>query len=337
MQFKNLARFLKQLGHNPLLPSNASKTHWLFGANILQKKTMLQRGFCIHRKPDLNTQETNKFSSQSIIQEPLTSNTFHDPTAVPTQSEKSANDHVKEDIGLNKFLAKIYGVTGLSFASSLGLSYALAVSPLTIPAMPAILGGLALSMGGVFALDKIKPIIRYEKGSEGKIKEIWENPLSRKLAFCTMVGGMGLMTVPMTTLVLGLSPMILPTAAGLSIMVMGGSSLYALSRPLGHFTPWKGVLYGGLLTFVGIQFMSLGLTFAIGPNLFSAAFSTVYPYIGLCLFSGLQAYDTQKAILDYKKGQYDHLMHATDFFLNIKNIFVEITSAIVDFISNIFN
>jgi len=330
MQAKNSFKLLKFLGQRNSL---FQKNHWLYGANFLQK-SMLKRPFSVNMKSESENQDASKsFSDHENIS--LKIKIKHSESAI--QPEKTADDIVKEDIGLNKFLAKIYGVTGLSFASSLGLSYALAVSTIAIPTYPALFGGLAVSIAANYALYKIKPEIHYEKGLEGKIKEIWINPLSRKIAFCSLIGGISVMTTPATQFVLGFCPVILPLAAGLSIMMMGGSSLYALNKPLGHFKPWKGVLYGGLFTLVGMNLMSVLLTASIGPNFFSMACSTVYPYFGLALFSGLQAYDTHQAIKDYKAGKYDYLEHAANFFLNIKNMFVELMSVMVDAITNIFS
>ena len=52
------------------------------------------------------------------------------------------------------------------------------------------------------------------------------------------------------------------------------------------------ILFGSLLSLIGIQLVSLGCMYFIGPNMFSSAVYTVYPYIGIGLFSAFQLYDT---------------------------------------------
>jgi len=243
-------------------------------------------------------------------------------TAIP--KGPTADELITKDASLNSFMAKIYTTTGLSVASSLGISYLLATSPL-VYTHPFLLtfGGLAASITGIIAFNAMSPIIKREYVS-GQLIERWENSIPRKLAFATIIAGSGVMISPFMNAIMALNPGIIPMAVGLSFLVMGGSSIYSLKKPLGHFKTWESTLAGGLIGLVGMNLLSILFHAIMGPNVFSYACSKVDLYIGLGLFSAFQAFDTQKAVRDFRSGRYDHLTHVISFFLNFKNLFVRI-------------
>jgi len=225
-------------------------------------------------------------------------------------------------------MSRIYRTTGLSIAGSLGLSYIVAATSATVALNPflTMFGGLALSIGGIVAINRIPPEIVVEKNAQNQMVEKWTNPLNRKLAFSAIIAGSGIMIAPFIRGLLFVNPGIIPMAAGLSLLTMGGASLYAMYKPLGHFKAWESTLYGGLIGLIGMNVFSLILTAMIGPNVFSIACSRVDMYVGLGLFSAFQALDTHLAVEAYKQGNYDHLMHVVNFFLNFKNIFIRIAT-----------
>jgi len=239
----------------------------------------------------------------------------------------TVEDVIKKDASLNAFMTKIYKTTGLSISASLGVSYMLANSILVYshPFM-VLFGGLAASLGGIIAFNRIAPIIRREKIIGGQLIEKWENPMSRKMAFASIIAGSGAMLSPFLGSLLVMNPGIIPMAIGLTTLIMGGSSLYAVKKPLGEFKTWEATLTGGIIGLVGMNLLSIASSLIFGPNIFSYACSRVDLYIGLGLFTAFQAFDTQQAVNEFRKGHYDHLSHVIQFFLNFKNLLIRILS-----------
>jgi len=225
-------------------------------------------------------------------------------------------------------MSKIYRTTGLSIAGSLGLSYMLATTSTVITASPflALFGGFAATIGGIIAMNRIPPEIVLEEGKPGVLVEKWKNPLSRQIAFTSIIAGSGVMLTPFMQSIIMVNPAIIPMAAGLSLFTMGGASLYAMSKPLGQFKAWESTLYSTLMGLIGMNVLSLILFATIGPNVFSLACGRIDLYLGLGLFTAFQAFDTHKAVQAFKEGNYDHLMHVVNFFLNFKNIFIRIAA-----------
>lgn len=237
---------------------------------------------------------------------------------------------IQKDTNLNKFMTKIYRTTGVSILGSLGLSALLSASVPFVMAHPfaTMLGGFVMSVAGIQGVSSIKPKIVQEKQPGGKIIENLQNPLIRKLAFLSFIGGSAISLSPLMGILMAWNPAIIPMAAGISALTMGGASLYAMYKPLGHFKPWESTLYSTLLGLVGMNVASLLLTACIGPNVISMACSRVDLYVGLGLFTLFQAYDTHKAVEAFEAGNHDYLEHVVDFFLNFKNLFVRIIQLI---------
>jgi len=241
-------------------------------------------------------------------------------TAIPKGPK--VEEVLAKDASLNSFMVKIYSRTGLSVAASLGLSHFIAKSSLVFYHPFALMfGGLGLSIGGIVFFNMIAPIIKRDYVA-GTLVEKWENPLTRKLAFASIIAGSGMAIAPLLASIA--NPGIIPLAIGLSFGVMGGSTLYALKKPLGHFKTWESTLVGALFGLVGINIVSLLTTAIIGPNVFSYTARGFDLWVGLGLFSAFQAYDTHTAIEAFRHGNYDHLQHVIQFFLNFKNLFIRI-------------
>jgi FtsH-binding integral membrane protein len=299
----------KSVFANPVLKSP------LLNAKAPLQTAFIQRSFA--RNPKSHRYPSN---TSHEIQETYQPNDVATPTGPPVDKI------IREDTNLNKFMSKIYRTTGLSIAGSLSLSYLLATSSVAIASSPslAIFGGLACTIGGIVAMNRIPPEIVLEKIGTDKMVEKWKNPLSRQIAFSSIIAGSGIMVTPLIQFLLATNPGIIPMAAGLSLLTMGGASLYAMAKPLGQFKTWESTLYSSLIGLVGMNIMSLLLFATIGPNVFSLACGKIDMYIGLGLFTAFQAYDTHVAVQAFKEGNYDHLMHVVNFFLNFKNIFIRI-------------
>jgi len=67
----------------------------------------------------------------------------------------------------------------------------------------------------------------------------------------------------------------------------------------------------------------------MGPNMFWLATRSVDTYAGIALFTAYQIYDTQNAIDEFNEGNYDHLKHVVEMFLNFKNLLVDFIDEIL--------
>lgn len=201
-------------------------------------------------------------------------------------SGPTADQLINQDKSLNAFMSKIYKTTGLSIGGYLGGSYLLAHTPLALmnPFIP-ILSGLAFSLGGIYFVNKIPPTITNVKTKNGEIVEKWESPQNRKFAFASIVTGAAITSTPFMSYLALVSPGTIPVAAASALMVMGGSSIYAMNKPVGSFKQWESTLSGGLFGLIGMNILSLITTMAIGPNAFSMACFKIDLYAGLALFS----------------------------------------------------
>jgi len=310
------ANALRTLVTKPALANSALKST-LFASKAPFQAALLQRSFSRHFDKT-NTNNVPPYTGEKAGE------TFK---PIPPTGP-NVDQIIREDINLNKFMTKIYTTTGLSIVGFLGVSSALAVSTASIAMSPFItmFGGLAISIGGIIAMNRIPPQLVIEKGTKGQVVEKLVNPFSRKVAFSSIIAGSGIMVSPFMQGLILTNPAIIPMAAGLSIMTMGGSSLYAMYKPLGQFRTWEATLYSGLIGLIGMNVASM-ITFAvIGPNVFSLACGKIDMYLGLALFTAFQAMDTQMAVQAYKDGNHDHLIHVVNFFLNFKNIFIRIAS-----------
>jgi len=114
----------------------------------------------------------------------------------------------------------------------------------------------------------------------------------------------------------------------LSTMVFGGASYYAMKSPKDKLLGWGPALYTGILGLIGLQLIG-GLSYlAMGPNLFSLILMKADIYVGLGIFTGMVAYDTQLAINQYERGIADHMMTSIQFVLNFWNIFIRLIRAL---------
>jgi len=71
------------------------------------------------------------------------------------------------------------------------------------------------------------------------------------VCFAGIIGGVGVSLAPMMGYLNMINPMVIPTAAAVSSLVMMGSSLYALKQKHGSFSSWSSSLYGGLIALIG--------------------------------------------------------------------------------------
>lgn len=73
-------------------------------------------------------------------------------------SELSTNDAISRNVGMNRFLSRVYNTTGLSILGALSTSYAVLSIPALTAMMPTLaMGGLASMLVGFIATGYMKP------------------------------------------------------------------------------------------------------------------------------------------------------------------------------------
>lgn len=216
----------------------------------------------------------------------------------------STNEAISKNVGINKFLSKVYTTTGLAFGGALATSYAvLSVPALSAMMMPLSLGGLVATLVGFVSTSYMNPtyLVEAEKlNSQEKIETIRtvNSPL-RQAMFGLGVLGLGLGSAPLLAIATAVSPSIVPTCLGLTTAIFGGASLVAYNMKKDSMLRYGGVLGGSLLGLIGLQLAGLGASLIMGPNPFSMMMLNASSYMAVGLFSAFLLYDTHVAIKMY--------------------------------------
>lgn len=228
---------------------------------------------------------------------------------------------VDKTIGLKKFLTRTYLYTGAGITGS--LSSGLIMGSFFGMSSPFLLmgTGMATSFAGLYYINKIRPrqITNKFGSDESDAEYMTVNPTSRKVAYGVLVTGMGLVMAP----ALYVSPAgLVVGSAVLSSLIFSSCAAYAYRYGTKKILGWRMPLTVGLVGMVGMGFLSLGSSLIFGPNMFSSLWFTFNTYAGIALFTGISIYDTQKAMIQYKNKDADHLYCSTEMFLDWINIFV---------------
>ncbi|XWV24488.1 hypothetical protein QJ856_gp0046 [Tupanvirus deep ocean] len=232
---------------------------------------------------------------------------------------------VQKNDGLGYFLKNVYLSTGVGFSGAL-LSSLMFVPLMTSyeTAMGSLIVGMMGSFGSVYFFEKRNP--KYVNKTIDLFDRKFTTVVasyekSTYISTAVLCGSMGLMMSP---LVMMAGPVIVAQAAGISLAVMAGSTVYAMYAKPGSLMPYKSVAYGALTGLVGISLGSIisALLFGHG-NLFYLLHS-VDLYGGLALFTTLNAIDTHNAIDMYNKKQPDFLGCSVSMVLNALNIFIRV-------------
>ena len=125
------------------------------------------------------------------------------------------------------------------------------------------------------------------------------------------------------------SPIILPTAIGLTLGIFGGASLVAYKMPKDKILRYGPVLFGSLIGMIGFDVIGILASYFIGPNPLSELIFKTELYGGILLLAGLVAYDTHAAIKEYEKGNADHLGISVDFVQDIWFLMVRFIAALL--------
>jgi FtsH-binding integral membrane protein len=249
----------------------------------------------------------------------------HSPVDQGTQT-MTTNHVISKNLGLNRFLQKVYNTTGLSVLGALGTSYLAMSLPISGGALA--VGGIVASLVGLIGASWMKPeyIVVTEKLTNLEQTEtiVSRNSFLRSALYGTGIIGLGLGTAPLLQFAAMVSPTIVPTCLGLTAAIFGGASLAAYQMPKDKMLGYGRVLTGSLIGLIALQLAGLGAAFFMGPNLFSVMMMKSSSYIAVALFTAFIAYDTHFAIKMYEMGQPDHLGAAIGFLLDFWNIFTNL-------------
>lgn len=258
---------------------------------------------------------------------PLSSSPFSSSHPKPSSHlDPSSTAHaIKSELGLQKYLSKVYSTTFLSLWSSFGVSYLCTASniALTYPSLCIGLGGLGgfLSIFA-FGLSSYQNKVMLDQQGKQFLTSVRSKP--RKFFYAAFVGSFGIMMSPVLAKYFLLNPLLIPMAIGTSAWICVGSLLYALRKPKDSLLWLGGPLSGLLLSLVIMQSISGVSVWLYGPNLFSMLAFQLDIYLGSALFTAFVAYDTHAAVRNYGEGNADYLGDAMNMFLNYQNILVRV-------------
>lgn len=236
------------------------------------------------------------------------------------------------DVGLRRFLSRVFLRTGLGIAGTVGLAAALA--PVAMELAPQFLGGgLLLALASCIGVTMIKPEIKSVQVSVPKTSETQEvlyakDKPFREVCFAGLIGSMALGLAPMMQIITEISPMIVPISLGLTSAIFGGCWLVSKWCSDLQMMQWRAPLMIGLGTLVGGGLLSIGSMLIWGPNMFSAMWQTIDIYGGIALFTGMSIYDMHAAVKMYQEKNPDHIGCATNLYLDFLNLLIRIMEAI---------
>ena len=139
-----------------------------------------------------------------------------------------------------------------------------------------------------------------------------KNSIKRIISYGCLVSGMGIVMMPICVI---FPNAVLPAFLA-SSSIFAGSTLWAMNSNIGELSEFEGVLYGGLSGLAAMSLMGLCYNLFFGFNWFSDLTHVISLYGGIPLFTGLIAYDTDKAIEMYNLNDPDHLRCFTELLLD---------------------
>lgn len=268
-------------------------------------------------RPSLTSFSAFKFSSRDTGYQPA------------TQETMTTNHFISQNVGVNRFLQKTYGMTGLSILGALSSSY-IALSLFPYAMAPMAMGGFLASLVGLIGSSYMKPTyisITEQISNKEKIETIIaRNSPMRTALYCMGVMGLGFGAAPLLAFASAVNPSIIPTCLGLTAAIFGGASLMAYKMPKDKMLGYGGALTGSLIGLIGLQLVGIGSAFFFGPNPFAMMLLNSSSYLAVGLFSIFVAYDTHFAIKMYEMREPDHLGMSVQFLLDFWNIFTSLVS-----------
>lgn len=246
-----------------------------------------------------------------------------------------AGEFVTKNVGIHKFVTRIYNTTALSVVGALGGACIGMNLPLVMmnPVPTAIVGGL-LTIGSFMGVQFMKPTHLTENvfGSGSILKT--QNPISRIMLYSLGVLSLGMSASPLFAYMHMLNPTIIPASLGITLGIFGGASAMAYAMPKDKMLGFGRILGGSLLGLIAMQLVGLGSAYFMGPNALSTLLFSLDNYAGILLFSGLIAYDTHVAIKEYELGNADHLGISVQLLLDFWNLLIRVMQIMSKFKSD---
>lgn len=204
------------------------------------------------------------------------------------------------NIGLNRYLTRVYATTGVSLALTLAAAY----GGLLIPGLCEVSSdGLAFAFGILSYIsftkaNNIKPkIVSYVQNGDKILKTV--NGKDRLLIYGLGCVTLGLTAAPLFVSINEISLSIIPMTIGITSSIFGGASLLGMMLPRSFMLGYGSVLFGGLMGLVGFNFSLLAAAKIWGISTGVIFLSSTESMIGIGLFSAMLIYDTHLAIKRY--------------------------------------
>lgn len=204
------------------------------------------------------------------------------------------------NIGLNRYLTRVYATTGVSLALTLAAAY----GGLLIPGLCEVSSdGLAFAFGILSYIsftkaNNIKPkIVSYVQNGDKILKTV--NGKDRLLIYGLGCVTLGLTAAPLFVSINEISLSIIPMTIGITSSIFGGASLLGMMLPRSFMLGYGSVLFGGLMGLVGFNFSLLAAAKIWGISTGVISLSSTESMIGIGLFSAMLIYDTHLAIKRY--------------------------------------
>jgi FtsH-binding integral membrane protein len=235
-------------------------------------------------------------------------------------SDNTYENIVKDDVVLQQYLRTIATTSAKALvtsgvAATAGVFICSAAPTLVLPIM---LGSFVTTIAAAFTIGKgldisINPVER----------SITETNTTARLAAANVIFvGVGLSMGPILTMALEIFPAAIPLAACLTAGTAAGMLHFANRKKEGSLSKFGPALYVGLWSLAGVNLGMLGYSLLFGHGQGIELLFGIENYVGIVLFSALTAYDYQQCINDYKKLHLDTLGTATNFHLNMINMFI---------------
>lgn len=255
-------------------------------------------------------------------------------STLPTVTTEKIDDKdlplIENDIGLKKFMSRVYKHVGIGVVSTVSLSAGIGylipeIDPMVL--LFTIGGGMITALGGCYGIQKYNPDFR-SLTFEGTMYEYADDPPMRKISFYTLVAGMGVALAPVMHIYMNMYPSVIPISLGISTFIFGSCAYIATKCKDITMMKWKAPLAIGLTALIGIQVVGLVSNLLLGNNMVSEMLHTIDVYGGIGLFTALSIYDSYIARKMYEKNQPDHLLCATTLYLDFMNLLMRIMEAL---------
>mmetsp|Transcript_42142 Transcript_42142/g.104804 ORF Transcript_42142/g.104804 Transcript_42142/m.104804 type:complete len:304 (-) Transcript_42142:251-1162(-) len=218
------------------------------------------------------------------------------------QQQGSQFDNLSD--GVVAHMRKVYGTLATGIGIAAGASMFTMATPLIAlhPAIP-----------GLAAIVPLMGIMYTSKHSHSEVL--------RAGLFAAFTGLSGVAMAPFLMFALKVSPIVVPQALLITTGLFGAMTALSLFAKPGAMLRWGVPLGGGMIM---LMLVGVGGMFVPVASPWYPLLHNVMLYGGLVIFTAYIAYDTQNMINDYEMGEDDHIKHATDLFINFKNIFMRV-------------